>query len=289
MGLILETIVPVFTIIGLGFWLAGRRELHVATLADLALLVTSPALVFSILAETVLEPDRWLTLAGGTLWITLGTGLVAGLYVRLNGGGLRGLVPPAVFWNAGNMGLPCARLAFGPEGLAAAVIIFVTIAVLQFSAGVWIAKGRGGFLEVLRLPLIYAAALGLALSASGVSPPQMLMEPVRMLGQMAIPLMLLNLGVQLRALRITDVGHSVVVVGIRMGGGLLLALLFVETFRVVGVERQVLLLGSVMPAAVANVVIAQRYGSNPSIVASAIVLGTLLSLVTIPAVILFVT
>ena len=74
-----------------------------------------------------------------------------------------------------------------------------------------------------------------------------------------------------------------------MGGGLLLALLFVETFRVVGVERQVLLLGSVMPAAVANVVIAQRYGSNPSIVASAIVLGTLLSLVTIPAVILFVT
>ncbi|MEE8557605.1 MAG: hypothetical protein V3T14_06940, partial [Myxococcota bacterium] len=185
MGLILETIVPVFTIIGLGFWLAGRRELHIATLADLALLVTSPALVFSILAETVLEPDRWVTLLGGTVWITLGTGLVAGLYVRLSGGGLRGLVPPAVFWNAGNMGLPCARLAFGPEGLEAAVIIFVTIAVLQFSAGVWIAKGRGGFLEVLRLPLIYAAGLGLALGASGVRPPQMLMEPVRMLGQMA--------------------------------------------------------------------------------------------------------
>ncbi len=289
MGLILETIVPVFTIIGLGFWLAGRRELHIATLADLALLVTSPALVFSILAETVLEPDRWVTLLGGTVWITLGTGLVAGLYVRLSGGGLRGLVPPAVFWNAGNMGLPCARLAFGPEGLEAAVIIFVTIAVLQFSAGVWIAKGRGGFLEVLRLPLIYAAGLGLALGASGVRPPQMLMEPVRMLGQMAIPLMLLNLGVQLRVLRITDVRHSLAAVAIRMGGGLLLALLFVEMFRVAGVERQVLLLGSVMPAAVANVVIAQRYGSNPGIVASAIVLGTLLSLVTIPTVILFAT
>jgi predicted permease len=36
------------------------------------------------------------------------------------------------------------------------------------------------------------------------------------------------------------------------------------------------------------VVIAQRYGSNPSLVASAIVLGTLASLVTIPTMLYFI-
>ena len=288
MSVVLETIVPVFSVIALGFWLAGRRELDVPTLADLALLVTAPALVFSVLSETTLEPERWLTLLAGTVWIVAGTGAVAGLYIRTQGDELRGLIHPAVFWNAGNMALPCARLAFGTEGLEAGIIIYVVVAVLTFSLGIWIAKGRGGWQEARRMPLIYAAVAGLSVTALGLALPRMLSEPVRMLGDMAIPLMLLNLGIQLRRLHVTDVGHSLVAVGTRMGGGLALGLLFVGLFRVGGVERQVLLLGSVMPAAVINLVIAQRYDTSPSLVASAIVLGTGLSLFVIPTLLYFV-
>ena len=113
--------------------------------------------------------------------------------------------------------------------------------------------------------------------------PRMLMEPIEMVGAMAIPLMLLNLGVQLRTLEVSDVGHSLAAVGIRMGGGLAFALLFVVSFGVSGVDRQVLLLESVMPAAVINVVFAQRYGTDPALVASSIVIGTTLSLFAIPA------
>jgi predicted permease len=288
MSVVLDTIVPVFSVIALGFWLAGRRKLDVPTLADLALLVTAPALVFSVLSETTLEPQRGLILLGGTVWIIVGTMAAAGLYVWTQGEQLRGLIHPAVFWNAGNMALPCARLAFGAEGLEAGIIIYVVVAVLTFSVGIWLAKGRSGWQEVLRMPLIYAAAAGLGVAALGAALPRMLSEPVRMLGDMAIPLMLLNLGIQLRRLQVTDVRHSRVAVAIRMGGGLALALLFVGLFRVGGVERQVLLLGSVMPAAVINVVIAQRYDTSPSLVASAIVLGTGLSLFVIPTLIYFV-
>jgi predicted permease len=106
---------------------------------------------------------------------------------------------------------------------------------------------------------------------------------------MAIPLMLLNLGIQLRLLRVTDVRHSAVSVGIRMGGGLVFGLLFVTLLGVGGVERQVILLGSIMPAAVVNVVIAQRYGSDANLVASAIVLGTIVSAAAIPTLLFFVT
>ena len=115
------------------------------------------------------------------------------------------------------------------------------------------------------------------------------MEPIEMLGAMAIPLMLLNLGAQLRTLEITDLRHSLVVVAIRMGGGVACAALFVTLFDVTGIDRQVLLLNSIMPAAVINVVIAQRYDANPAAVASAIVLSTLLSLLTIPAILLATT
>ena len=72
-------------------------------------------------------------------------------------------------------------------------------------------------------------------------------------------------------------------------GGFAFASLFVLLFGIAGVDRQVLLLHSVMPAAVINAVLAQRYGTDPSLVASSIVLGTLASLVSIPAVLLLVT
>jgi predicted permease len=288
MHVVLETIIPVFSIIALGFWVAGRRRLDLPTLADLALLITGPALVFSVLSETTLEPSRWLILLGGTVWIVAGTTLLSSLYVRTQGSEVRGLIGPAVFWNAGNMGLPCAHLAFGPEGLEAGIIIYVVVAILTFSFGIRVAKGPGGWQEALRMPLIYAAAAGIAVTVSGLSLPRTLMEPIRMLGAMAIPLMLLNLGIQLRSLHVTDVQHSLVAVGIRMGGGFLLAVFFVGLFSVAGVERQVLLLASVMPAAVVNVVIAQRYDASPSLVASAIVLGTGLSLIVIPTLIYFI-
>ena len=288
MDVVFITMVPVFSVVAVGYLLAWRRGLHLPTLADLALLVTSPALMFSLLAGTAIDPRQWTALAGGTLWIAAGTGLLALAYLRASGGARRGLLLPSVFWNAGNMGLACARLAFGPEGLAAAAIVFVTMSVLTSTFGIWIANGENGLREVLRLPLIYASAGGIALALTETALPRIVMEPISMLGAMAIPLMLLNLGIQLRTLKVTDLAHSLAAVGIRMGGGVALALLFVSGFGIEGVDRQVLLLSSVMPAAVINVVIAQRYAADPGLVASSIVLGTLLSLLSIPAILLIV-
>ena len=72
-----------------------------------------------------------------------------------------------------------------------------------------------------------------------------------------------------------------------MGGGFAFALLFVALFDVGGLDRKVLLLYSVMPPAVMNAVIAARYETDPGLVASAITLGTLVSVVAIPAVVIF--
>lgn len=289
MLVVLNTVVPVFSIIALGAWLGGTQRLDLGTLSDLTIMITSPALIFSVLVRTELDPSQGLVLVFGTLWIVLGTGVLAYLYVRRDPGTLRGLALPALFWNSGNMALPCARLAFGQPGLEAAIIVFVAMATLQSSISIWIAKGRGGWSEVLRMPLFHASVLGLAVKGGGVALPQMVLEPIRMVGDMAIPLMLINLGVQLRRLQVTDVAHAIVAVAIRMGGGLLLGLAFVAVFAVVGVNRQVLLLDAIMPPAVINIVIAQRYETAPSLVASAILLGTLLSLGAIPILLVVLT
>jgi hypothetical protein len=286
-GSLLETVGPVFLIVLLGWWLAGRSRMDLPTLANLALMVTSPALMFSVLAGAEVDFESWGVLVGGTLWIAMGTAALAALYLWFAGSNQRGLLLPAIFWNAGNLPLPLARLAWGDAGLEAAAVIFVTVAILNSTVGLWIAKGEGGLSEIARMPLAYGSIGGLALAISGQTLPRVIMEPIEMLGAMAIPLLLLSLGMHLRTLAVRDVRHTVVIVAIRVAGGAICAALFISLFGVSGVERKVLLLASIMPAAVINVIIAQRYSRDPSLVASAVVLGTLVSLVTVPLVLYF--
>jgi predicted permease len=287
-GSLLETVGPVFSIVFLGWWLAGRSRMDLPTLSNLALMVTSPALMFSVLGNADVDLGRWGVLVAGTLWIALGTAALATLYLWFDGSGRRGLLLPAIFWNAGNLTLPLARLAYGDAGLEAAAVIFVTVAILNSTMGLWIAKGENGLSEIVRMPLVYGSVGGLTLAISGQTLPRLIMEPIEMLGAMAIPLLLINLGLHLRNLAVRDVRHTVVVVAIRMVGGATCAVLFITLFGVSGVERKVLLLASIMPAAIINVIIAQRYSADPSLVASAVTLGTLISLVAIPAMLYFV-
>jgi hypothetical protein len=289
MALVLDTVGPVFAVIALGYLLAGRRALDLPTLSNLAILVTSPALMFSVLSGSELVAAQWAVLAGGTVFVAAGAAVLAVAYLRTVGEGRVGVLLPAIFANAGNMLLPSARLAFGPEGLEAAAIVFVTAAMLTSTFGIWIAKGENGLREMLKLPLLYGSVGGLALALTDTVLPRLVMEPIEMLADMAIPILLLSLGAQLRNLPIAELRHSIAAVVIRMGGGVAFAAIFVALFDVQGLDRQVLLLSSVMPPAVINVVFAERYGRDPSLVASSIVIGTFASVVTIPALLLAIT
>jgi predicted permease len=282
----LNTVIPIFSVVALGYALGGWRGIDGRILANLALFVASPALLFSLLSGISLDATRFAALSGGMLFVAVGTAALAALYMVASGVG-RCVVLPAVFLNGGNMGLAAARLAYGEAGLQAGALAFVTIAILNSLFGIWIAKGENGLGEALRQPLFYGAAGGLALSITGLELPRIVMEPIEMVGAMAIPLLLLSLGVQLRRLAVSDVRHSLVAVAVRMGGGFAFALLFVALFDVGGLDRKVLLLYSVMPPAVMNAVIAARYETDPGLVASAITLGTLVSVVAIPAVVIF--
>jgi len=286
-GPVFSVVLPVFSIVLLGWWLAGRSRMDLPTLSNLALMVTSPALMFSVLGGAAVDFGSWGVLVAGTLWILVGTAALALLYLWFDGSDRRGLLLPAIFWNAGNLTLPLARLAYGDAGLEAAAVIYVTVAILNSTVGLWIAKGESGLSEIVRMPLAYGSVGGLVLAISGKTLPRLVMEPIEMLGAMAIPLLLINLGMHLRSLVLREIRHTVVVVAIRVMGGAACAVLFIALLGVTGVERKVLLLASIMPAAVINVIIAQRYSTDPSLVASAVALGTLISLVTIPAMLYF--
>jgi len=286
---VIEVVFPVFSIVLLGYLLARARQIDIPTLSEMAVNVTSPCLIFISISSKKIVASEWLVIGGGAVVVVLGTGLMMLIYQRASGIRMRGLYLPTMFMNTGNMGLPFALLAFGTVGLDKAIIFYITIAILNFSLGIFIAKGEGGFREIFRLPLIYAVIGGLICSVTGLQFPRFLITPVEMLADVAIPLMIINLGVQLKSLKVSDLHHALAGVGIRMGGGLLMAASFIVIFGIAGVSRNVIFLDALMPPAVFNVILAQKYDADPDAVASMIVLGTLLSIATTPLFLMFVT
>jgi hypothetical protein len=284
----LEVAFPVFAIIAIGYVFARLRKIDLRAVIDLLLYITIPALVISSLSRKPLETELVVTVAVSACAVVAATGVVAFLYLRLTGrAGLRGFYLPTMFMNTGNMGLPLALLAFGQEGLTVAVLYYVTMSIVVYTAGIYIASGRGGFREVLSLPLIYAAVLALGLNEASVAIPGPLLTTIDMLGAATIPLMQLSLGYRLYSTRITSPGATLASSVIRIGGGFAAALLITQAFNIGGVTAKVIILASSMPSAVINFIISHRYNLDADFVSSSVALSTLLSVITVPLILLW--
>ncbi len=281
---LLNVVAPVFGVAAAGWVLARLRGVDLASLTDVVLYLAAPALVFHSLATQPLDAGSMLAVGGGTVFQILVCGAVAWIVFRLLRIEGRGLYLAAMFANTGNLGLPLALFAFGPRGLAAAVIVYSTVNLVHYSFGLMIVSGSAHPGEALKMPLLHAAAFGVVAAVTGLAPPQPVMRGLELLGQAAVPLMLLSLGVRLRSVRLRRPGLAVLLVALRFGPGLSAAWLWVSLFGLQGAERGVILLTGVLPSAVMNFVLAEAYGQQGEEVASAILLGTLMSVVAIPIV-----
>ena len=140
---VLATVIPVFLIAGLGLLYAKRKmatsgaaSVDVAGLNTIMLDILAPLLVFTALSDKAfnLYDQRWVIVGG--LVVVAGSGLIAWAVAKLRGYDVQAFVPPAMFNNCGNMGLPLAVFAFGQEGLMAAVALFTSCNLLHFTLGV---------------------------------------------------------------------------------------------------------------------------------------------------------
>ena len=284
---VLDTVLPVFALVLVGFIFGRRHPADLPTVTGIVVYLSGPALVFSSLVEGPLAAREAVTLALGTCTIVVGVGVLMWLLSRLLGARPGALYLPAMFMNCGNMLLPLALFAFGDAGLRHGVVIFVTAVVLQTSLGVMIASGKLSPVEMFRLPYIYAAGLALTLRAAGIEAPTVMVRPVALLGQMAVPLMLIALGLRLRNVKTGSWSGTGYVVALRFIGGYAIGYCFVSLTGLEGAARGCLLLASVMPSAVINFIFAENYGGEPGDVATAVVASTLLSVITTPLVLAF--
>ena len=281
---------PIFLIIGLAVLIDRRFAPDPRVFSRVVVYLFSPFLIFAGIARSDLRAEEMGLLLAVAALTTIMMALVGWSLTRLFRFERKlasAFMLSVVLINAGNYGLPLNEFAFGQAGLDRAIVFFVMTAVMANSLGVYLASRgsasvRRSLLNVLMVPLPYATALGFLVNINNVTLPVPVDRAVTLLGQAAVPCMLVILGLQLS--RTSVQGQAVPILlatGTRLLIAPLIAIALTGLLGVSGLARQVAVIQGSMPTAVTAGVLATEFGSDAQFTTAVILVSTLASIVSL--------
>ncbi len=288
--ILLDDILPIFVVASVGFVLARRLHVDVRSLSRVTFNALAPCLVFSLLVTSQVGAQEFGRIVVYTLLFVSAAGVVARLAAmpfRLDRPELAAFLIVVMFSNAGNYGLSVVLFAFGREALARAAIYFVTSALVMYTFGTWLASsgrlgGREALRGLVRVPAVWGVAAAALVIWTGVELPPAVSRPIGLLGDAAIPSMLLVLGMQFEKGARADRPGLVALASILvLVAAPVIGFLLASALGLTGVTRQALLVQSAMPSAVITTIVALEFDVAPAFVASVVVVTTLASPLTL--------
>ncbi len=285
---VLGVVAPVAVLASIGFiWVRLGFEYRMEFVTRLSMTLGVPCLIFSALMKTDIDPAA---LAAVSLAALLGYAALTLIFwglTHMMGLDRRTYLAPLIFGNTGNLGLPIALFAFGEAGLGYAVVIFAVMAVLSFTFGLWLVAGGGSPWKALREPMVGATLLGALFLWQGWQTPVWVTNTLDLIGQMAIPLMLITLGVAVARITPGGVGRAVWLSLLRVGLCVGVAVLAGRWFGLDPTALAVLILQLSTPVAVTSYMLAEKYGADAPQVAGLVIISTLMAVITLPLTLVF--
>ena len=282
------TVFPLVAIVTVGFLYARKFKPDMSVANQLNIDVFTPALIFAVLSAESFDLILYQDLAIGAAAIVLGSGLLLLPLCRLLSVHPKTFIPPMMFSNSGNLGIPLIILAFGEQALPAAVVLFLVENVLHFTVGIYILDHRTKLYNLLKMPMIVATVLGLIWSSFDLYLPKAAHTFIEMLGQIAIPLMLFSLGVRMLSVDFSNWKVGTLGAALCPISGIAIALIVQQIMPLTETQFAYLVVFGALPPAVLNYMIAERYKQEPHQVASIVLLGNIGSLLFIPATLAFI-
>ncbi|WP_090060813.1 AEC family transporter [Celeribacter neptunius] len=280
---VLEIVAPVFILALIGFtWVKTGHEYRLEFVTKLTMTLSVPALIFTALVKAEIDPTALTALSLASVAAYGGVTIAAWLVTKALRLDTRTYLAPLIFGNTGNLGLPLALFAFGEAGLSYAVVVFAAMALWSFTFGVYVTAGGGSPAKAFKEPLVWATALGGLFLWQGWTLPEVAMNTLGLLGQIAIPLMLITLGVAVARLHPHGLGRAALMA---LGKAVLcagIAALAGWYFNLDAVPFAVLVVQIATPVAVTSYMLAEKYGADSDAVAALVVSSTLLSVIYLP-------
>ncbi|QNS04488.1 AEC family transporter [Streptomyces xanthii] len=207
---VLNGFAVIAVVIGVGYLIGRKGYLGDGgrdVLTKLAFHVATPALLFTMLARA----DLSVILSPSLLVTALSTLAVAGVFVSVavvRGWGVGRTTIGALcssYVNSGNLGIPIAVYVLGNASLVAPVLLFQQIAVTPVALTILdLAEASGTrqswwrrVLTPLRNPIAIGALSGVVVSATGWTVPAPVFDPLKLIANMSVPMILIAFGISL--------------------------------------------------------------------------------------------
>ena len=284
-----EVLFPVFFVVGIGYYLGKTNpKIDTTFITSFAANIGTPAMVIYAITSTginfeIFRDYFWYYLLAIGLFALVG---IFTLYLLKTKDIVREL-PPLIFPNTGNMGLPICMFAYGSEGLGVSASITSLIILCHFTLGVFLADRKFNLNVILKNPPFYAIIFSAIMLFYGIKMPVFVVNTTEWLMYVTIFLILMSLGIALTRLKVFSLSNALISSFTRMIIGPAIGFFLIFIFDLKGFAAGVLLIQCSMPSAVLNYLVGSIYSPKKIVdsIASTIVVSTLISFVTIPIVV----
>ena len=284
-----EVLFPVFFVVGIGYYLGKTNpKIDTTFITSFAANIGTPAMVIYAITSTginfeIFRDYFWYYLLAICLFALVG---ICTLYLLKTKDIVREL-PPLIFPNTGNMGLPICMFAYGSKGLGVSASITSLIILCHFTLGVFLADRKFNLNVILKNPPFYAIIFSAIMLFYGIKMPVFVVNTTEWLMYVTIFLILMSLGIALTRLKVFSLSNALISSFTRMIIGPAIGFFLIFIFDLKGFAAGVLLIQCSMPSAVLNYLVGSIYSPKKIVdsIASTIVVSTLISFVTIPIVV----
>ena len=281
---ILEILFPVFSIVLVGYFYGLKFRPNLKDVNRSMLWIFVPALVFDVMSNKEFHIVEYQWLAVASFIVVIGSGVLSIPLIRWLRYPVNAFLPPMMFNNCGNLGLPIAVLAFGNAGLEAMIVLFLVSNLFHFTLGTWIFGGIVSWKGLVLNPVNIATFAGLAVNFARIELPGFVLHPFTLLGQVVIPLMLFSLGVRMIDVQVSQLKSGLVGGLICPLVGLISAMVANQILPLNNFQFSMLVIFAALPPAVLNYLFAEQYLKDSTLVASLVLVGNAISAIVMAAV-----
>ncbi|MDE1243006.1 AEC family transporter [Vibrio aestuarianus] len=278
---VVNILFPVIALVGVGFTIGRWQKPDFRPINRINMDAFVPALVFSSLATMPLDTQQLPLIVASLVAVLIPALLMIPicLMMKIN---YKAWAPLHMFRNSGNLAIPLFTYTFGESALGSAVLLFVVSACLHISLGLALLSKGNPFKQIISTPLFIAAAIAMALNVSGITVWKPLYEATSLLGQAAVPVMLISLGSQMINLKLSGFKVGAISSLLSLATGAVSFLLIYYFIPLPTMQLQMMVLFTMLPPAVMNYLFAERFNIEPTNVASMVLFGNFFCLITLP-------
>lgn len=286
----IEVILPVILIFLSGYIVQKIFKVGIIPISTISIYILMPALVFDTFYSTPLDSNL-LYIVVTSLLIFAALIILIIILSRLfkhDKEQESALILSAAFANSGNYGVPIVLFAFGEDGMNYAIPIMVFHIFFMGILGIYYAaRGQVGLKvaieTVLKQPTLYVMIPAILFQEFGVTVPDNFYESIKLVGDCAVPIVMIILGMQLAEVNAKDFDWKNISMAsfIRLILSPVIAYLICLPFPLDPLLQDVIVILAAMPTAATTAMYAIQFNTKPQFVSSTTLVTTILSIATL--------